>query len=419
MSQILVVEDSRLFGSVIQQEVESRLPEFKVYWVETYAEAEALLDEQQNNFFIGLLDLNLPDAPHGEIVDLVLDRKISAIVFTGDINDEVRDRIWTKNVADYVLKEGEQSIEYIISLINRLKRNQDIQVLVVDDSQFSRKVICDLLHVHKYSIFEAADGIEALEILKENDQIKMVITDYNMPNMDGFELTKEIRGKFGRDELTIIGLSGEGSSNLSARFIKYGANDFINKPFLQEEFYCRISQAIEMLENINKIKDLSNKDFLTGLYNRRFLFDSGNKLFASTKRALSTTTVAMLDIDYFKKINDTYGHYAGDLVLQQLAKLLQNRFRKNDIISRFGGEEFCLLLTSMEHKYIPKIFEELREKIAQEEFQFQKKTISFTVSIGICTKLHPTLEDMIDEADILLYQAKEAGRNRVIIDFQS
>lgn len=417
MLQILIVEDSRLFGSVLQKEVEKCLPGFKAHWVETYAEAKDLLDEQQNDFFIGLLDLNLPDAPNGEIVDLVLERGISAIVFTADMSDEARESIWAKNVADYVFKEGEQSINYIISLINRLHRNIDIQVLVVDDSNFSRKIICDLLHIHKYSIFEAVDGVEALNILAEHKDIKMVITDYNMPNMDGFELTKEIRKTHGRDELTIIGLSGEGSSILSARFIKYGANDFINKPFLQEEFYCRITQAIEMIENVKKIRDMSNKDFLTGLFNRRFLFELGSKMFATSQRKCTTATVAIMDIDYFKKINDNYGHDAGDEVLRQLGIVLKSCFRETDIVCRFGGEEFCLLLTSMDQENVPKFFEGLREKIAQTKVQLKGHAINFTVSIGVCTELQSSLEDMIEQADKLLYMAKEGGRNRVMVDF--
>ncbi len=416
MFHVLIAEDSKLFGSVLVRTIEKRLPDFKAHWVETYQETEELLAESNIEFFVALLDLNLPDAPQGEVVDLVLTQDIPAIVFTSDISDEARDRIWAKNVADYVFKEGEQSIDYIISLLNRLRRNQNIKVLVVDDSLFSRKIIKDLLTIHQYIIYESSDGLEALEILKNNQDIQMVITDYNMPEMDGFELTKEIRNSHGRDEVSIIGLSGEGSSMMSARFIKYGANDFINKPFLQEEFYCRISQAIEMIENVNKIKDMSNKDFLTGLYNRRFFFDSGEKLFASSKRKHTTTTIAMLDIDYFKKINDTYGHDAGDEVLRNLSKLLSTRFRETDIVARFGGEEFCLLMTSMESESTFKIFDDLRKSIEKNSVQVEDQTICFTVSIGVCTRHRNSLAEMIKIADLMLYNAKEQGRNRVILD---
>ena len=419
MSKILIVEDSKLFGSVLQSEIKSRLNEFTTFWAQDYNEAEKILDEHGNDFFISLLDLNLPDAPNGEIVDLVLDREVPAIVFTGDISEEARDRIWEKNVADYVFKDGEQSIDYIIAMINRLKRNQNIKVLVVDDSIFSRKVISDLLKIHLYTIFEAVDGIEAMKVLLENRDIKMVITDYNMPNMDGFELTKEIRKKFGRDELSIVGLSGEGSGIMSARFIKYGANDFINKPFLQEEFYCRITQAVEMIENVNKIKELSNVDYLTGLVNRRFLFEAGHRLHAASLRKQTTIAIAMLDIDFFKNVNDSYGHDAGDEVLREIAALLKKRFRDTDIVARFGGEEFCILVANMDKKEIFRIFDELREQISQTSVKVKGQVINVTASFGVCTEIQGAMEDMIKQADMLLYQAKENGRNRVMTDLVS
>lgn len=335
METILIVEDSRFFGSVLKKRLESDT-DFEVSWARSYVEAEALL-VGQGDFFMGLLDLNLPDAPKGEVVDLVLGRNIPAIVFTGEMTDRVREKIWAKNVIDYVLKEDTRSLDYILSLVQRIRKNMSVKVLVVDDSRLSRKIVCKLLHEHRYIVFEAEDGDEALHLLERHPDIRLVITDYNMPNMDGFELTRSIRSRFRRDELSIIGLSGQESNFLSAQFIKSGANDFITKPFLHEEFYCRVTQAVEMVENVMKIKDMSNKDYLTGLYNRRFFFEIGYKMFARARRNNGTIIVALLDIDFFKKINDGYGHDIGDRVLVNLAKLLQTRFRQTDVVSRFGG----------------------------------------------------------------------------------
>ncbi|OGQ98277.1 MAG: diguanylate cyclase response regulator [Deltaproteobacteria bacterium RIFOXYD12_FULL_57_12] len=415
MERILIVEDSKFFGSMLMKRIEVE-SDFEVRWAQSYAEAEAFLNEQSAGFFLGLLDLNLPDAPMGEIVDLVLGRGIPAVVFTGDLTDEARDNIWSKNVVDYVLKEDAQSIDYILALIARIRRNKSVKVMVVDDSRLSRKIICDLLREHQYRILEAEDGVQAVKILEQHPDISLVLTDYNMPNMDGFELTRTIRAKFRQDELPIIGLSGQGSNFLSAQFIKNGANDFINKPFLNEEFYCRVNQSIEMVENINKIKDMSNKDYLTGLYNRRFFFEVGYKMFARSKRSSGSTTVALIDIDFFKKVNDTYGHDVGDKVLVALAGFLKDRFRETDVVSRFGGEEFCLLLADMGEEYVPDIFEDLLAKIAALETKAGDRIIRFTVSIGVCTRLGVTLEAMIKEADLLLYKAKSGGRNRVELD---
>lgn len=415
MTQILIVEDSKLFGSVLKKEIETELP-LQVTWVTTYAETAQLINSQDQHFFISLLDLNLPDAPNGEVVDLVLGHDIPAIVFTADLTDQVRERIWAKNVVDYILKEGTQSIDYIISLIRRIRKNKDIKVLVVDDTKFYRKVVHDLLKIHQYTVLTAGDGSEALEVLEANPDILLVLADYNMPNMDGFELTKRIRSKYRRDEMSIIGLSDLANSFLSAQFIKYGASDFINKPFLNEEFYCRVSQAIEIIEHVNQIKDLSNKDFLTGLYNRRYFFESGGNLFANAQRKNLNLSIALLDIDFFKKINDTYGHDAGDAVLQHLSAILQKRFRKSDIVARLGGEEFCIMVTNANNNAPFTIFDNLRKTIAESEAVVDGNRIKFTVSVGVSTQLANSLEDMIKQADLLLYQAKEGGRNRVISD---
>jgi diguanylate cyclase (GGDEF)-like protein len=246
--------------------------------------------------------------------------------------------------------------------------------------------------------------------------VSLVLTDYNMPNMDGFELTKQIRSRYRRDEMSIIGLSDQANSFLSAQFIKYGASDFINKPFLNEEFYCRVSQAIETIEHVNQIKDLSNKDFLTGLYNRRYFFETGSTLFANAQRQHINLSIALLDIDFFKKINDTYGHDAGDVVLQHLSAIMQKRFRKTDIVARLGGEEFCILLVNDHCEESFTIFDNLRKTIAESEAVVNGIHIRFTVSIGVCTRLANSLEEMIKQADLLLYQAKEGGRNRVKSD---
>ncbi|MBU0673389.1 MAG: diguanylate cyclase [Proteobacteria bacterium] len=415
MDKILVVEDSRLFSSIIKKQIETETG-FEVTVAETLAEAETIL-RGDTNYFMSLLDLNLPDAPRGEIVDLVLSHHVPVGVVTGDLSDDARERIWAKNVVDYVLKEGPHSVDYLVSLVQRIYRNRSIKVLVVDDSTFSRSIVSDLLKVHQYIVFEAADGQEAMAILTREKGIRMVVTDYNMPKMNGFELTRNIRNDFGRDEVSIIGISGQEGNILSAKFIKYGANDFIVKPFAHEEFYCRITQCIEMMENIDRVKKLSNTDPLTGLYNRRFFFDSGDKIHASAGRNQITISVAMFDIDFFKKINDTYGHDVGDEVIKSLAHLLLDRFRTTDIVSRFGGEEFCVLMVDMDPEKILSFLDALRLKIEALIIRVAGQTVRFTVSIGLCTTLHNTLEEMIKQSDLCLYQAKESGRNQLISDF--
>ena len=300
-----------------------------------------------------------------------------------------------------------------LPLLSGLKK-----ILVVDDSPLFRKTISDLLQNHNYTVLAAGNGKEALEVINEHPDIKMVITDFNMPEMDGFALTQKIRERYSSDELIIIGISSERDTYMPARFLKYGANDFIVKQsFLTEEFYCRVTQHLDSLERLQAVKEASMKDFLTGLYNRRYFFDFGQKLFASAKRDNLTLACAMIDIDFFKKVNDTYGHKAGDLVLQHVASTLKSRMRGTDIIARLGGEEFCILAVNLKENDAKKVFEELRQTIEKSSIQIDEdQTINVTISTGVVTELTDNLEDMVNRADALLYEAKNSGRNKVIVN---
>ncbi len=412
MGQILVVEDNRMFASILKKKIESSL-DHKVTAVGTFAEAQELL-ESDHEFFIGLLDLHLPDAADGKIVDYALGKGLPSIIFTGDYSDDVRDHIWAKKVVDYVVKEGSHNVDYIINLIRRIRANQGIKVLVVDDSFLPRNHIQELLEVHQFQVLEAADGAQALEVLKQHPDIKMVVTDYNMPNMDGFELTKRIRASYNKEEMAIIGMSTYGNHSMSAKFIKNGANDFLNKPFYKEEFYCRVNQNIEMIEHIEQLSNNLIRDYLTGLYNRRYLFETGSKLLSHCERSDMTAAIAMIDLDHFKAINDEYGHYVGDEVLRQLSGMLQRRFRASDIVSRFGGEEFCVMVSNLTPAECKELFESLRQQVAETNFIADGNFLELTVSIGVCMTTHDTLDAMIRKADENLYQAKETGRNKIV-----
>jgi diguanylate cyclase (GGDEF)-like protein len=383
--------------------------------VQTHRAAIDLIDRDHASFLAGLLDLDLPDQPGFSIVDHALAKGIPTIVFTGELEDELRDRIWSKKVVDYVPKEGIHNLGYVVSLIRRLDRNRSTKVLVVDDSGATRAHVRRLMQVHQYQVLVARDGIEALQVLAANPDIRLIIADYNMPNMDGFELTREVRASRSRHDLAIIGMSATADKTLSARFIKTGASDFINKPFSSEELYCRVAQNIELLEHIATIRDMSNKDYLTEIFNRRYFFDSGRKLHASSQRHQLDLALAMIDIDYFKRVNDNHGHAAGDAVLRMVAGVLRNRFRESDIVARYGGEEFCVLATNMDRKQAPRVFNDLRTTIADQQVVDNGTVIKITVSIGVCIGPLGSLDEMIRSADAALYQAKESGRNQTIV----
>jgi diguanylate cyclase (GGDEF)-like protein len=251
-----------------------------------------------------------------------------------------------------------------------------------------------------------------LSTLNENPEIQLIITDFEMPEMDGIRFVREVRARHPKEELAVIGISSHETENLSARFLKSGANDFLIKPFSSEEFYCRVSQNVDLLEYIRTIKEFSEKDFLTGLYNRRYLFSQGAARLRKKQRSGGKVYVAMLDIDHFKTINDRYGHEKGDAVLQELGEKLRLNFDDLGIAVRLGGEEFCLLLDDVGEDVVDNL-EHFRRGVSSSSVMADGSSISFTVSIGLCASTRDDIETMIRRADNLLYRAKAEGRDRL------
>jgi diguanylate cyclase (GGDEF)-like protein len=415
MNRILIVEDSVLHWKVLKRSICSSL-DVEVDVAETFAEAEGKIKGRDRPYFAALVDLSLPDSPEGAAVGLTCAAEIPTIVFTASLSEKVEDTMWEKPIIDYVLKGGAETLEHVVELLIRIQRNPSTKVMVVDDSALSRSVVVKLLRIHRYQILEAESGKDALALLKEHPDTSLVITDYRMPGMDGFELTTHIRRSHSRRRLAVMGFSALGNHKLSARFMKYGANDFITKPFSVDEFYCRVQQNVDMVEYMHEIRNVSVTDFLTGMSNRRYFFDTVGKLLSVANRGnCPTPAVAMIDVDHFKKFNDTYGHDVGDIVLKHLATILQNRFRTADIVARLGGEEFAVFGIDMDAENALEIFNALREEITADTVDVDGEALHVTVSIGVCCELMDSVDLMLKAADTALYAAKAQGRNRVML----
>lgn len=418
MARILIVEDSKLFSTMISRRIRSDLRCDRDV-AETFEQAKKMIAEHGNDYFVAVLDLHLPDSHDGEIVDYVLEKKIPVIVFTAEFNDKTRDSILAKNVVDYVVKQGgPEVVDYLIQGINRFRKNKFTKVLLVDDSRTSRQSVKNLLETQTFSILEAGNGFEALDILDKNPDIKAVVTDFNMPGMDGCELVSRIRRKFPKNKLAIIGLSAYGTGLMSARFLKAGASDFLTKPYLEEELFCRINQNVEILEYIEKIEKTSSIDYLTEIYNRHYTFHVGHKLLENAKRGNLDLTVALINVDRLKFINDHYSFECGDIVLKEIALHLTKNFRSADVVSRFGGESFCIIATNMKKDSTLKVFDRIRTLVKQSGVTWEDQNVPVTISIGVSVHLADTLEEMITRAENLLQEAKARGYDRVVTDIQ-
>lgn len=254
--RVLIIEDTQSFALMLKQLV-SINHGYEVDIAESVAATTQILDQQSELYFAAIVDLNLPDGPSGEALPLVSEAGIPAIVFTAMSDRTMEDDLWAKGIADYAHKSGTHSLEYVVWMLKRLHNNREIGVLVVDDSLVARKGMERLLKIQQFQVYSASSSDEALATLDQHDDIKLVITDCYMEGTDGFELSRKIRSKFSKDELEIIGVSSKGSASLSAQFIKAGANDFLVKPFLPEEFFCRVNHCVDRIEVYQQLKQLN------------------------------------------------------------------------------------------------------------------------------------------------------------------
>ncbi len=411
--KILVVENSQFYSSLIREAI-AKVFHGPIDVASTFDEVKELLSSSTSPYFLSLLNLSLPGAPAGEAVAYVRSKNIASVVFTSSIEKSTISQIKALGVIDYIVKDSATNLDYMSRLVRRLDGNRQIKALVVDDSHVSRALMRQLLERQLLNTIEAGDGDEALALIEQDEDIKLVISDYEMPNMNGFELIKKVREIRSSKDLAIVGISGVGDESLAANFMRYGADDFTIKPIRAEEFGARISLCMDRRDLLNDLSYSATTDYLTGLSNRRHFLHSAKALYASAKRKQVSITCAMIDIDFFKRINDTYGHEAGDEVLKSVAASLGNRVRETDLVARFGGEEFCLLAVNINPESQDDFFNELRTTVSDLKFDLNGESVSVTVSIGVSKSLSGSIEDMINSADKGLYEAKESGRNKVV-----
>lgn len=414
MSKFLIVEDSSVILKILKHIAKQEFP-FEVLFASSMAQAKELYLANKDDIVAGLIDLALPDAPQGELVDYLLEEKLPVVVLTGTSDGDTRDLLLRKGVADYVIKESRFSYQYAIQMLHRLYKNRSVEVLVVEDSLTFRNFVTQLLRLHQYQVHQAENGEEALVLLKQHDKIQMVITDYHMPVLDGFQLVQAIRHQYEKRNIAVIGLSGQEDHSLSVKFIKNGANDFLPKPFEQEEFFCRVTNNIEAQESIQRLHTQATRDYLTNLYNRRYFTEEGEHQLVKAAKEGRPVSLAILDVDYFKKVNDEYGHAAGDMVLQQVADFLQQGLGRF-LVSRSGGEEFTILLVGLDSEKAFNLMDGVRQGIEERIFDLPEDFMRISVSIGVTTEEsgEATLDHLMAVADENLYRAKEGGRNLVV-----
>ncbi len=249
-ARVVLGEDSNVFTRMISQNFKENLG-VEVEICRSFEALQEAYDRDGPPITLAITNINLPGAEDGEALNYLVDLSVPIIVFTGTLKDEAREGLLAKEIVDYIIKDNVFAVDMLAESTCRFLTNQRHHVLIVDDSPTARALLTTRLKRFNFRTSIAESGAKAIEVLKANPDIGLVITDYNMPDVDGFELTRRIRAVRGSHELRVIGVSSSDNRHLSARFLKAGGNDFMLRPFIDEEFYCRVNQNLDTLVQIN------------------------------------------------------------------------------------------------------------------------------------------------------------------------
>ncbi|MGE5390359.1 MAG: GGDEF domain-containing protein [Deltaproteobacteria bacterium] len=297
-----------------------------------------------------------------------------------------------------------------------------MKVLVADDDTISRMVLRNLLIKWGYEPVEAVDGLQAWEIMQAEDSPRLALVDWMMPGMDGPDLCRRLRQSSQIDYHYVILLTSRDSKKDLLDGLNAGADDYITKPYLAQELEVRLrvgKRIVSLQRSLQEALEVqryqAQHDPLTGLLNHGEILRILDQELQRADRQKTHLTVMMGDLDHFKKVNDTYGHVAGDAVLAEVSSRMKNNLRLYDSIGRYGGEEFLLVLPGCSRDEAELIANRIMSSIRNNPVVFHEQQIAVTISLGIAfnnSEMSEKTIDIIQAADTAMYQAKQNGRNR-------
>lgn len=288
-------------------------------------------------------------------------------------------------------------------------------VLLVDDDLAILRLLARWLDKAGYQVQTATNGREAVEAI-ENECPRFLITDWEMPEISGPELCRQIRRLQLPHYIYVVFVTGRSSSEEIVEGFRVGADDFLHKPVRQTELLARLHAGQRVLALEHRLRQLARTDSLTGLLTQRSLYEILQREFQRSQRHHLPVSCVMVDLDFFKRINDVHGHPAGDTVLRSVANLLCHSSRSSDVVARYGGEEFCVLLPETTEEDAVTWGERFRKRLAETSIDIGEEVLHITCSVGAAGLYDDTLtaEMLLDQADQALLCAKRSGRDRVV-----
>lgn len=312
---------------------------------------------------------------------------------------------------------------------------KELSIVIVDDMPDNLRLLANILKNKGYKVRPAPSGARALATIQKEPP-ELILLDIMMPDMDGYEVCRQLKAGEGTKDIPIIFLSALNEVFDKVKAFKAGGVDFITKPFQVEEVLARVRthltiraqqkalalQNDELLkknvlvtEQAKKLELLATKDFLTGLSNRRDFLERAGQEEKRFKRIGRPFSLILLDIDHFKKVNDTFGHACGDKVLINVSRTLEDSLRAQDILARWGGEEFICLLPETGGDGVKSAAEKIRTDLKSHGHACSDGDVSITVTLGVCVYDGScTIAECIRRADDALYKGKNRGRNQVV-----
>jgi len=422
---ILIADPSKVSRFVLEYYLSDK---YNILMSDSFAEAKKMLSMAIPSLV--LVAYELKDGLGFELCNYINEkfRNVPVVILSSENDDERRRIAFECGAIDYIVRQNidESITTYVDELvelleISNVRGTTACTIIKSKDEEFLINNVLRSIGMVVYNC-SCEDDLE-IELIAKNPDI--IIIDIDIGRDTGLTMVKNIRKINSMKRVPIMIITDSRENTILRSFMIFGANDYTLKPLSNESLMLRVTSNIrtkklyDYLEKINnELYQMATTDPMTGLYNRRYVLEQLNILNYNFERYGNNFSVMIMDLDYFKKINDTYGHDAGDRVIIDFANRVKSAVRKTDFVGRFGGEELIVILQNIDEENLFNITRKILNNIRGSSINYNGIHINYTASIGVkfCSSYYPSIDEYIKRADNLLYMAKENGKNRAYIE---